>query len=125
MAEVSFAKLDKLPPLPLGKVFSKPGSSSMFRVIGPNNEVERFTGNRAERAETAKLWARQMVTQSRFAGLVDWPQTFAAPIGYVPAANDAAERGEPFSLEHWYALSDDDKVAYANREARDMAAAEL
>jgi hypothetical protein len=79
MAELSFAKLDKLPPLPIGKVFDQKGSSHIFRVIGPNNEVERFTGSRSERAQTLKLWARTKVTDSRFAELVEWPVLDVAP----------------------------------------------
>lgn len=73
MAELSFAKLEKMAPLPLGKVLVAKGSPHMFRVIGPNNEVERFTGNRAERVATRKLWASTKISESRFATLVEWP----------------------------------------------------
>lgn len=79
MGELSFAKLDKLATLPMGKVFIKPNSKDMFRVIGPNNEVERFTGNFLERAEVRKRWATTYITQSRFAELVEWPTLECAP----------------------------------------------
>lgn len=73
MGELTFAKLDNLPPLQMGKVFSKPDSKDMFRVIGPNNEVERFHGNFLERKEVLKRWKTSYITQSRFAHLVEWP----------------------------------------------------
>lgn len=73
MGELSFAKLDKLPPLQMGKVYTKPDSKSMFRVIGPNNEVECFTGNFLERKQVMDRWKTSYITQSRFAHLVDWP----------------------------------------------------
>lgn len=53
---LSYARLGSLPEQPVGRVFTKPGSPHMMRVTGPGNMVEKFTGNRKQRALVLRIW---------------------------------------------------------------------
>lgn len=65
-----FASLRDLPPMAIGTIYAKPGSPHIFRVIGEDNLVQRFTGNRKERAHTLALWREVEKGRRQVAGLM-------------------------------------------------------
>lgn len=58
MGKLAFASVTNLPPMEVGTIYDKPGQPFIFRVIGPDNLVERFTGNRTERKQTLAGWRK-------------------------------------------------------------------
>ncbi len=44
--------------MPVGAIFRQKGAQAVFRVLGPGNLVQRFTGSRSERLEVLREWRR-------------------------------------------------------------------